>query len=126
MPSDTFLIELKDLRFHAFHGLYPEEKKKGGQFVVDLAVEYHPYLSDSATSQSVTIADTIDYSLLFEICQKAMLQPTELLENIALGIAKKIQTQFTKASRIVITIKKCNPPIPGCTGSSLVTYSWRA
>lgn len=126
MSSEKFSIELKDLRFHAFHGLYPEEKIKGGQFIVALRVDYRPLLNNSANSNTVMIADTIDYAVLFEICQKEMSQPSELLENVALAISKTIQARFVMACYIEVTITKCKPPIPGCTGSSLVTYKWEA
>ena len=32
-----FIIELKGLQFYSFHGLYAEEKKVGGEFVVDVS-----------------------------------------------------------------------------------------
>ncbi|MFZ9695666.1 MAG: dihydroneopterin aldolase [Chitinophagaceae bacterium] len=126
MSSEKFSIELKDLHFHAFHGLYPEEKLKGGQFIVTLRVDYRPISNNSASSSTVTLDDTIDYAVLFEICQKEMSQPTELLENVALAISKAIQARFSVACYIELTITKCKPPIPRCTGSSRVTYKWEA
>jgi 7,8-dihydroneopterin aldolase/epimerase/oxygenase len=126
MPSETFSIELKDLHFHAFHGLYPEEKKRGGQFLVNLRVDYRPFLNDSPIDSSVTISNTIDYAILFDICKEVMSQPTELLENVALAISRAIKARFPIACRIEVAITKCKPPIPGCTGSSLVTHIWEA
>lgn len=125
MSSHTFLIELKDLRFHAYHGLYPEEKKKGGEFAVDLAVVYIPQ-KDAASFDGVSLSETIDYSVLYEICDQVMRQPTELLENVALSISRAIQHQFKAAISVEVRITKCKPPIPGCTGSSSVNYSWKA
>lgn len=126
MPSRLFLIELKDLRFHSFHGLYPEEKKRGGKFLVDLTVEYPSPVEVANSLNPVTLGDTIDYAELFEICKEAMQQPTELLENVAISISNSIQVQFKKVVRIEIRITKCNPPIPGCTGSSSVKFIWTA
>ena len=124
MSSHSFVIQLKDLRFHSFHGLYPEEKKRGGQFIVDLSVEYPSTLAVSGSLQAITLGDTIDYAVLYEICNIAMQQPTELLENVAIGISNAIQAQFKKVTRIEVRITKCNPPIPGCTGSSSVKFTW--
>ena len=31
-----FTIELRGLQFYSFHGLYEEEKKVGGEFIVDV------------------------------------------------------------------------------------------
>jgi dihydroneopterin aldolase len=126
MPSETFSIELKDLHFHAFHGLYPEEKKRGGQFLVNLRVDYFPSLNNLPSASSVTIDNTIDYAELFEICAEVMGQPTELLENVALAISRAVKARYNMACRIDVAITKCKPPIPGCTGSSKVTHRWEA
>lgn len=126
MSSHLFSIELRDLRFHSFHGLYPEEKKTGGEFIVDLVVEYSLPSKVSGSLEEVTLGDTIDYAVLFEICKAAMQQPTELLENIAIGISNCIQAQFKKVARVEIKITKCKPPIPECTGSSSVKFTWTA
>lgn len=126
MSSQSFVIELKDLRFHSFHGLYPEEKKRGGQFIVDLSVEYPSTFAAKGSLQAITLEDTIDYAVLYEICNKAMLQPTELLENVAIDISNVIQAHFKKVTRIEVRITKSKPPIPGCTGSSSVKFTWTA
>lgn len=122
MPSQSFLIELKDLRFHAFHGLYPEEKKTGGEFLVNLAVAYDPIVNGAP----ISLSDTVDYAVMYEICLQFMTQPTELLENVARSISDAIQTRFERAHRIEVTITKCKPPILGCTGSSTVKYTWES
>jgi dihydroneopterin aldolase len=126
MLSEKFSIELKDLHFHAFHGLYPEEKIRGGQFIVALRVDYHLPVSNSTSSTTITIDNTIDYAVLFEICQEIMTQPTELLENVAKALSNAIKARFSRACCIEVAITKCKPPIPGCTGSSIVTYKWEA
>lgn len=126
MSSQSFVIELKDLRFHSFHGLYPEEKKRGGQFIVDLSVEYPSTFAAKGSLQAITLEDTIDYAVLYEICNKVMQQPKELLENVAIDISNVIQAQFKKVTRIEVRITKSKPPIPGCTGSSSVKFTWTA
>lgn len=94
--------------------------------MVDLAVEYYPGFTGESSLDTVTLGDTIDYSVLFEICKQAMQQPTELLENVALSISTSIRAQFKKVVRMEIRITKCKPPIPGCTGSSSVLFTWKA
>ena len=41
MPG-SITIELKGLRFFAYHGLYAEEQKTGNEFEIDLFVTHQP------------------------------------------------------------------------------------
>lgn len=113
-----FTIELKELAFYAFHGIYEEERKSGGEYIIDLAVKITvPEKSD------YKIQDTVNYVRLFEIVKHEMGQPRDLLENIAVSIADKIREQFVQLKEIKISIKKKNPPIVNISGSVGVTYS---
>lgn len=111
-------IKLKDLNFRGFHGLYPEERILGGNFVVNLEVEYQP--------QPVIIQEiwqTLDYERLFEMVKARMALPTPLLETIAMELTAEILQKFQHVSRVSVEIEKKNPPIPGLSGSVVVAYS---
>ena len=69
MPGEM-TIELKQLRFFAYHGLYKNEKELGGQFEVDLAVSFYP-----AGSEIHSIANTINYEHLFDFLKTEMQNP---------------------------------------------------
>ena len=43
--SDLLTISLNNVRFRAFHGIHPEERQKGNDFVVNMVVEYVPQSS---------------------------------------------------------------------------------
>ena len=110
-------VELKQLRFFAHHGLYPEEKKTGNEFEVNLSVFYLP------NQGTITdISETINYALLYELVKNEMSRPTGLLETITMNIAAKIRTGFPQAKRISISISKIHPPIPNFTGSVRVSF----
>ena len=57
-----FRISLEDCRFHAFHGVLPQERRVGNDFSVSAVVCYTPadILSDNLDS-------TISYADLYEI-----------------------------------------------------------
>jgi dihydroneopterin aldolase len=112
-----FIIELKGLQFYSFHGLYAEEKKVGGEFVVDVFAKF------PATSHSLTsIEETVNYAALFEIVKEEMDQPRELLETIAQSMAEKIYAKYAVIKEIEIRIEKKRAPIVGLNGSVAAKY----
>ena len=118
MKQGEITIELKQLRFFAFHGLYKKEKELGGQFEVNLAVSFYP---DSNIIKS--IKKTINYELLFDLLKSEMQTPRDLLETLAMELAEKINKQFPGIKKICIDIIKLNPPIPSFTGKIVVNYT---
>ncbi len=110
-------IELTGLRFHAFHGLYEEEKIAGNEFEVSLYVSYYP------KSEMVNeLSDTINYAVIFDLVKNRMCQRTDLLETIAMSITEKIHKQFPEVQKVDISIKKMHPPITGFIGNVAVRY----
>jgi dihydroneopterin aldolase len=111
-----FIIELKQLYFFSFHGLYEEERKVGGEFVVDLFVKY------PEEKQITSLSQTINYAALYAIIKEEMNQPKDLLETLAQSIAEKIHTAYPSVNEIDIRIEKKNPPIVGFVGSVAVSF----
>jgi dihydroneopterin aldolase len=111
-------IELKCLNFYSFHGVYEEEKKVGGEFVVDLSVKL---ISENEKINSIT--DTVNYALLYEIVKTEMSQPRELLETIAQSTLEKIHLSFPQTKEIEIRIEKKSPPIFNFSGNVAVIFT---
>jgi len=112
-----FIIELKGLQFYSFHGLYAEEKKVGGEFVVDVLAKL-----DSSHHEVSSIKETVNYAEVFEIIKKEMDQPRELLETLTQSIAKKIHDKFSSIIEIEVRVIKKVPPIAGFNGTVAATY----
>jgi 7,8-dihydroneopterin aldolase/epimerase/oxygenase len=110
-------ISIDKARFYCYHGLYAEEQKVGGEFEVNLAVQYLP-IPAIVTS----IDDTINYVTLFEIVKRRMQVPTPLLETLVMQIADDVKESFTDLKRISVRISKMQPPIPQFTGSTSVLF----
>ncbi len=109
-------ISLTSLRFFAFHGLYPEEKKTGNEFEVNLSVSYTP-------AEIVTDLDqSVNYANLYELLKIEMQQPRELLETFAMQLAEKIHASFSLVRKVEISIEKLHPPIAKFTGRVGVKY----
>lgn len=116
MRLDKGYIFLRDLRFHAFHGVLPQERQVGGNFVVDLRVGY-PLAQAMASNQ---VEDTLNYASLYALVEREMQQPSALLEHVAGRIAQAIAKNFPQALSIDLTLTKQNPPMGAdCKGAGV-------
>ena len=112
-----FTIELRNLEFYSFHGLYEEEKKIGGEFVVDVIAKL-----DSTHHEVSSIEETVNYAEVFGLIKKEMAQPRELLETLTQSIAEKIHDKFSSIKEIAVRVEKKVPPIVGFNGKVAATY----
>ena len=109
-------VHLQDLAFHAFHGIYEEEKKVGNTFQVNLTVTY-----DESNTAMNSISNIINYETLFEIVRRRMAIPSPLLEEVADTIISKIRHEYPVVREITMSIFKMRPPIEGFQGKAGIT-----
>jgi dihydroneopterin aldolase len=105
-------IELTGLHFHAFHGLYKEEKKIGGDYEVNVTIQHLP-----KKLPVEHIEDTIDYTVVYNLIYEIMQKPEPLLETVASLIASEILRKFSHAEQVSVSVTKLNPPIIAFQGS---------
>ncbi|HEX2846762.1 MAG TPA: dihydroneopterin aldolase [Chitinophagaceae bacterium] len=117
MPG-LITISLHNVRFRAYHGLYPEERQKGNDFVVNMQVGYEP-----GQETILSLENTIDYAALFEIINQTMQQPVDLLETLVQTIAHEVHDKFPVVKKISVSVEKLNPPIDKFSGSAEVKYA---
>jgi dihydroneopterin aldolase len=110
-------IELSKLRFHAYHGLYHEEKKLGGDFEVNVIVLHHPL-----KLPILQLDETIDYMAIYNLVKEIMQKPEPLLETVVTLIAEEILKKFSHAEEVNVSITKLNPPILSFEGRVGVRY----
>jgi len=110
------MIHLEQILFRSYHGLYEEERINGNDFLVDVTVKYQPF------GEINRIEDTINYAEVFELVRKRMAIATPLLETVAMDIAALILSEFKIAEKVMITIKKLNPPIKNFNGKVGVSF----
>lgn len=116
--SELITIELKQLRFFAFHGLYPEEKKSGNEFEISIAV--------TRSNKSVVItelSETLNYADLYELVKKEMKKPRALLETLAMELVQLIHLSFEGVKKVDIEVYKLHLPIKRFSGTAGVRYS---
>jgi dihydroneopterin aldolase len=105
--NQTMRISLNKLLFVGYHGLYPEEKKLGNNYSVDIDIDFNPQqpLIDQ-------LDQTIDYVLVYAIVKKRMEVPTPLLETLIAKIADDILLEQPLAEKVMVKITKLHLPIP--------------
>lgn len=112
----TSSIHLKNVRFHAFHGVMPQERATGGDFVVNLTVMAD--LSRAVTTDRVE--DTVNYAALYDVLRDEMNIPSNLLEHVAGRIAEQVFRRFPSVSAVDVEIVKRNPPMGAdCDGAAV-------
>lgn len=100
-------VFLKDVRFHAFHGVMPQEAKVGGDFLVNLRIGY----PIGKAMQTDEVADTLNYAEVYALVAQQMKQPSKLLEHVAGRIVQAISERFPLVTSIDLTMMKQNPPM---------------
>ena len=105
----TDRIVLQGMRFYGFHGVNPEERVLGQEYLVDLAVE----LDLRRAGASDRLEDTISYSHIYRAVRDVMEgEPRNLLEAAAQSIADRVLSEFSVDS-VSVRVNKPRPPIRG-------------
>jgi 7,8-dihydroneopterin aldolase/epimerase/oxygenase len=111
------LITLTGVRAHGFHGVYPEERRVGQEFVVDatLGVDTRP----AAASDDVTL--TVHYG---EVAERIVAivegDPVDLIETLCARIAAAL-FEFPPVAAATVTVHKPSAPIAVPFGDVSVT-----
>lgn len=100
-------ICLREVRFHAFHGVMPQERAVGADFIVSLRMGY----DISRAMRTDDVAHTISYADVFDIVKREMGKPSKLLEHVAGRIAEALGEAFPEAVSLELSITKQNPPM---------------
>ncbi len=114
--NDTITITLSKLHFFAYHGLYPEEKKIGAEFEVELSVSFCP------ASKITDLDETVNYETLYRLLREEMKKSRELLETFVMEVARAIHHSFPLVKKIEISVTKVQIPLVEFTGNVSVHY----
>ena len=107
MRVESGYIVLEKVRFHAFHGVMPQERKVGADFLVTLRLGYDL----TKAMQTDDVKDTLNYAEVYRVVQEEMEKPSALLEHVAGRIANALQRQFPDVQSIDLKLMKQNPPM---------------
>ncbi len=97
------------MTFHAFHGVWDEEREIGQKFEVDVELKIDAYYA----SKSDRLKDTTDITAVHEAVKHTVLDGKYLLlETMAENIAQHILHKF-KVMEVLVRVRKPHAPIRG-------------
>ena len=100
-------IIIKDLKVFAYHGVLPEERERGQEFLIDLEME----LDSSADIGADDISRTIDYAQVAEsVSRIATGERYNLIETLASKIAEHL-VSLPRVRGTTVTVKKPDAPL---------------
>lgn len=109
-------IFLRNMRFHAYHGVLEQEQTVGNDYLVNLTVDY----DFSCAVKTDELSGTVSYADLFKLVKEEMAKPSKLLEHVAGRIGKRIFSEYPTIGKIQLSINKVNPPMGAdCDGAGV-------
>jgi len=111
-----FTINLHNLAFHAYHGVYEEERILGNDFEVNVSVTFE------ADKPVTSLQHTINYASIYNLIKQKMAVPLPLLETLAQELTQEIYNFDNRIKTISVSVEKKNPPISNMEGSVSVHY----
>ena len=106
MRMQEGFVCLRNVRFHAYHGVLEQERCVGYDF--------------SSALPSDDLHDTLNYAWLYDCMAREMQKPAKLVEHVAGRIGQSIFNTFPQATSVWLSITKLNPPIGAdCQGAGV-------
>lgn len=113
-------VALRDVKFNALHGYYPEEQLIGTNFLVDVEVTFIPQ------GDTENLDKTVNYETINQILIGEMANTQKLLETVVQNILDALISKYSFLKSATVGIKKLNPPMQGQIGHSFVQLSYTA
>jgi dihydroneopterin aldolase len=102
-------IVLEAMRFYAYHGVMPQERKVGNYFIVDLTL----VAPLEKAVESDNLEDTINYAAVYEVVKNQMDVPSNLIEHVGGRIIRTLKERFSQLMEVELKLSKLNPPFNG-------------
>lgn len=110
-------IELKGMKFYAFHGVEEQEQCVGNYFTVDVVITAP--LEKAIREDS--LQDTINYAIVYSLIKEEMEIPSRLIEHAAGRILSALKKAFPQIEAVEVKLTKLTPPFGGdLEGASVI------
>jgi dihydroneopterin aldolase len=109
------LIRLQGIAAKGYHGVYPDERRDGQMFMVDITAQLE------RDSRADDVATTVDYgALASEVADDITGEPVDLIESLAGRIAATC-LRHGPIRAVVVTVHKPQAPMPVAVSDAAVT-----
>lgn len=101
-------IIIKGLRLFAYHGVNPEEKEQGQEFIIDAEC----FADLALPCASDRVEDTVSYAKIVKTLTRVMTENRfDLIERAAQVCADAVMWEFPAVAAIRLTLKKPQAPV---------------
>ncbi len=111
-------INVNNIHVYAHHGCWEEEAIIGGEYIVDIAIDFD--FTTAAIQDD--LSGTIDYVLVKEIVYREMAIRSKLIEAVAKRIYDEIMKAAPTIESLQVRLTKLNAPMGGQVESVSVVY----
>ncbi|MDP2734201.1 MAG: dihydroneopterin aldolase [Hoeflea sp.] len=120
--ADCYTIRLANCAFFARHGVHDEEAFLGQRFFVDAVLE----VEQGEAVETDSIEGTVHYGEAFQVIEEIVTgQRRNMIEALALDIAKALTSRFPQIRLARITVRKPSAAVPGILDHVEVTVEHR-
>jgi dihydroneopterin aldolase len=108
------VIRIRNMRFYAYHGLFPEENKLGQHFEVDVEVfgSFEGWAAYGANPDIAKVENAVNYPDVHALVESIVVnEQYGLVESVADRLATAIQDKF-EVEKFIVRVRKPNPPVP--------------
>ena len=101
-------IIINGLEVYAYHGVNPEEKADGQNFIINAEL----FVDLSAPCETDELNDTVNYSKVIKLITRIMTsEKYNLIEHAAQKTADGLLAEFDRIQKVKLTLKKPDAPI---------------
>lgn len=123
MTIKSSYIFLRNLKFHAYHGVLPQEQITGNDYLLNVRIKV---AMDKAVCTDL-LTNTVSYADVFACIQQEMQTPSKLLEHVAGRIVTHLLKDYSTIEAIDLELMKINPPMSAdCDGAGVELHLTRA
>lgn len=102
------IIKIKGLKLFAYHGVNPEEKEQGQNFIFDIDL----YVNLNKPCASDDVNDTVSYAKVVKTVRRVFTEKKyDLLEKCAQVVSDAIFAEYSEVQKVEITLKKPEAPV---------------
>ena len=107
-----FKVFIKNLKLFGYHGVNPEEKIDGQDFIFNVSIELKENFEKPVIGLNDDISNTVNYSEMISVIKKVnSSNKFDLLETLSIQIAQNILDFSPLISKVKVKVEKPNPPI---------------
>jgi len=101
-------ITLTGISATGFHGVFPEERRDGQIFIVDVTLKFD--LAPAGDSDDLT--KTVNYATVAEVVVEEITgEPVSLIETLATRISNRLLSDFLLVVSVAVTVHKPSAPV---------------